>query len=296
MLELTGLTAGYDGGTVLHELDLSVPAGSVHAVVGHNGAGKTTLVNTVAGLLRPDAGTVRVNGRDVGGRPAHQVARAGIGLVPQGRRVFASLTVGEHLRLSYRPPRPEKGDGGRAARRERTWTPERVLELLPRLGERRGHRGTELSGGEQQMLALARALLGTPRVLLLDEPTEGLAPVVARRIRELIGTLAQEGISVLLVSPSPALAVQCADAVTVLTSGRVTARFDGGPLRSDPGALHAALELSPLSPAADDSPSASAASTGADGTGTGGTGTGADGAAAGGPLGARVPDAGPGAP
>lgn len=245
MLELTGLSAGYGGGTVLHELDLTVPAGSVHAVVGHNGAGKTTLVHTVAGLLRPGAGSVRVNGRDVGGRPAHQVARAGIGLVPQGRRVFANLTVGEHLRLSYRPPRPGKGDGGRAARGERTWTPEKVLELLPRLGERRGHRGTQLSGGEQQMLALARALLGTPRVLLLDEPTEGLAPVVVRQIRELIGTLAQQGIAVLLVSPSPALAVQCADAVTVLTSGRVTERFDGGPLREDPGALHAALELTP---------------------------------------------------
>ncbi len=251
MLELTGLSAGYGGGTVLHELDLSVPTGTVHAVVGHNGAGKTTLVHAVAGLLRPSGGSVRVNGRDVSGRAAHQVARAGIGLVPQGRRVFASLTVGEHLRLSYRPPRPDKGDGGRAARRERIWTPDKVLELLPRLGERRGHRGTDLSGGEQQMLALARALLGSPRVLLLDEPTEGLAPVVVRQIRELIATLAQEGISVLLVSPSPTLAVQCADTVTVLTSGRVTERLDGGPLRADPGALHAALELAPTTAAAD---------------------------------------------
>ncbi|WP_181763751.1 ABC transporter ATP-binding protein [Streptomyces albidus (ex Kaewkla and Franco 2022)] len=251
MLELTGLSAGYGGGTVLHELDLTVPTGTVHAVVGHNGAGKTTLVHAVAGLLRPSGGSVRVNGRDVSGRAAHQVARAGIGLVPQGRRVFASLTVGEHLRLSYRPPRPDKGDGGRAARRERIWTPDKVLELLPRLGERRGHRGTDLSGGEQQMLALARALLGSPRVLLLDEPTEGLAPVVVRQIRELIATLALEGISVLLVSPSPTLAVQCADTVTVLTSGRVTERLDGGPLRADPGALHAALELAPTTAAAD---------------------------------------------
>jgi branched-chain amino acid transport system ATP-binding protein len=261
MLELTGLTAGYGGGTVLHELDLTVPTGTVHAVVGHNGAGKTTLVHTVAGLLRPSAGSVRVNGRDVSGRAAHQVARAGIGLVPQGRRVFANLTVGEHLRLSYRPPRPDKGDGGRAARRERVWTPDKVLELLPGLGERRGHRGADLSGGEQQMLALARALLGTPRVLLLDEPTEGLAPVVVRQIRELIGTLAQEGISVLLVSPSPTLAVQCADTVTVLTSGRVTERLDGGPLRADPGALHAALELTPVTDGAADGPLGSAANT-----------------------------------
>ncbi|WP_079166258.1 ABC transporter ATP-binding protein [Streptomyces oceani] len=246
MLQLNGLTAGYGGGTVLHELDLDVPPGGVHAVVGHNGAGKTTLVHTIAGLHRPTAGSVRANGRDVSGRPAHQVARAGIGLVPQGRRVFAGLTVGEHLRLSYRPPRPVKGDGGRGARHQRTWTPDRVLELLPRLAERRGHRGSDLSGGEQQMLALARALLGSPRVLLLDEPTEGLAPLLVRQIRELIGTLASEGIAILLVSPSPTLAVESADTVTVLTSGRVTARLDGAPLRADPAPLHAALDLTPV--------------------------------------------------
>ncbi|AXK37579.1 ABC transporter ATP-binding protein [Streptomyces armeniacus] len=237
MLELSGLTAGYDGGTVLHGLDLTVPAGTVHAVVGHNGAGKSTLVHTVAGLLRPTAGSVRVNGTDVTGRPAHRLARTGVGLVPQGRRVFAGLTVDEHLRLSYRPP----GDTGRGP----AWTPDRVLELLPRLAERRTNRGADLSGGEQQMLALARALLGTPRVLLLDEPTEGLAPVLVRQIHELIVTLAEDGIAVLLVSPSPALAASCAADVTVLTSGRVTERFDGAAVRADPSALHHALALAP---------------------------------------------------
>ena len=252
MLELTALTAGYGGGTVLHGLDLSVPAGSVHAVVGHNGAGKTTLVHTVAGLLRPTAGSVRVDGRELAGRAAHRVARAGVGLVPQGRRVFAGLTVQEHLRLSYRTPRRRTGVGDEAARGEQRWTPERVCELLPRLAERRGHRGGELSGGEQQVLALARALLGSPRVLLLDEPTEGLAPAMVRRIRELIGTLAQEGMAVLLVSPSPALAARCADTVTVVTRGRVTARLDGAPLRADPGALHSALEPAPVSGAGAD--------------------------------------------
>ncbi|MFD4899016.1 ABC transporter ATP-binding protein [Streptomyces sp. NPDC057699] len=239
MLELTGLTAGYDGGTALHPLDLSVPAGSVHAVVGHNGAGKTTLVHTVAGLMRPSAGTVRLDGRDVTGLPAHRVARAGIGLVPQGRRVFAGLTVAEHLRLSYRPPRR----GGPA--RPSVWTPARVLELLPRLGERRDNRGTDLSGGEQQMLALARALLGSPRVLLLDEPSEGLAPVLVRQVHELVTTLADEGIAVLLVSPSPARAVECARTLTVLTSGRMTLRIAGEEARTDASALHAALELTP---------------------------------------------------
>ncbi|MCM2411070.1 ABC transporter ATP-binding protein [Streptomyces sp. RKAG290] len=239
MLELTGLTAGYHGGTVLHGLDLSVHAGTVHAVVGHNGAGKTTLVHTVAGLMRPGAGTVRLDGRDLTGQPAHRIARAGIGLVPQGRRVFAGLTVAEHLRLSYRPPR--RGDTTRPS----VWTPARVLELLPRLGERRNNRGSALSGGEQQMLALARALLGSPSVLLLDEPTEGLAPVLVQQVHELVSTLAGEGIAVLLVSPSAVRAAECARTLTVLTSGRLTLRLDGASARADPTALNAALELSP---------------------------------------------------
>lgn len=239
MLELTGLTAGYNGSTVLHGLDLTVPAGTVHAVVGHNGAGKTTVVHTVAGLLRPSTGSVRVNGQEMVGRPAHHIARAGIGLVPQGRRVFAGLTVAEHLRLSYRPPR--RGDTqGRSE-----WTRERTLELLPRLAERLGNRGSDLSGGEQQMLALARALLGSPRVLLLDEPTEGLAPVLARQIHDLVAALADQGIAVLLVSPSPVLAAHCAHTITVLTSGRATTQMDGDDVRADPTALHEALALTP---------------------------------------------------
>ncbi|AJE83695.1 hypothetical protein SLNWT_3319 [Streptomyces albus] len=228
MLQLTAVSAGYGGGTVLHGLDLAVPEGTVHAVVGHNGAGKTTLVHTVAGLLRPAAGTVHLAGADLTGRPPHRMARAGIGLVPQGRRVFASLTVAEHLLLADR--------GG-------SWTVPRVLALLPRLGERRSHRGSDLSGGEQQMLALARALLGSPRLLLLDEPTEGLAPQLARMVHELIASLAAEGLTVLLVSPSPALAAACADEVTVLTSGRATHHFTGSTVRADPSALHAALDL-----------------------------------------------------
>lgn len=238
MLRISGLSAGYHGGTVLHDLDLDVPEGSVHAIVGHNGAGKTTLVHTVAGLLRPATGTVEVAGRDVTGRPAHRIARAGVGLVPQGRRVFARLTVAEHIRLAHRPPRGPRATGG-----ARPWTPERVLDLLPRLAERSTHRGTDLSGGEQQMLALARALLGSPRVLLLDEPTEGLAPVLVGQILDLVGTLAGEGLAVLLVSPSPASAARCADMVTVLTSGRVTARLEGPAVRRDPAELHEALAL-----------------------------------------------------
>ncbi|MFI9050925.1 ABC transporter ATP-binding protein [Streptomyces sp. NPDC053427] len=238
MLHISGLTAGYHGGTVLHGVDLEVPPGTVHAVVGHNGAGKSTLVHTVAGLLRPSSGTVSLDAVDLTGRRAHQVARAGVGLVPQGRRVFAGLTVAEHLRLAHRP-RAKAGHQGTA------WTPEQVLGLLPRLAERRANRGSQLSGGEQQMLALARALLGSPRVLLLDEPTEGLAPVIVEQIQELIRALADEGVASLLMSPSAALARACADTVTVLTSGAVAARFDGDEVRADPAALHRALALAP---------------------------------------------------
>lgn len=237
MLELTGLTAGYHGGTVLHGLDLSVPAGTVHAVVGHNGAGKTTLVHTVAGLMRPSAGSVRVDGRDVTGRsrPTGSPGRGSVsyrraaGCSP-GSRSTSTCGCPTVRRAGATPPAP-------------VWTPARVLELLPRLGERRGNRGTDLSGGEQQMLALARALLGSPRVLLLDEPTEGLAPVLVRQIDTLVTTLAAEGIAVLLVSPSPAQAAASARTLTVLTSGRTTLRQSGEDARADATALHAALEL-----------------------------------------------------
>lgn len=237
MLRINGLTAGYHGSTVLHGLDLTVPEGTVHALVGHNGAGKTTAVHTVAGLITPRTGHIALDGVELTGRPAHRIARAGVGLVPQGRRVFAGLTVAEHLRLSHRPP-PRGDRDGRAL-----WDRDRVLELLPRLAERRGNRGADLSGGEQQMLALARALLGSPRVLLLDEPTEGLAPVVVDQINTLIGALADEGMAILLVSPSPTVAALRADTVTVLTSGRLTARLEGSEVRADPSVLHDALAL-----------------------------------------------------
>ena len=166
LLQVAGLRAGYAGGTVLHGVDLTVEQGRAVALLGRNGAGKSTLLAAVMGLLRPTAGTVSLQGRDLAGRPAHQVARAGVALVPQGRRVFADLTVDQNLQVAT----------GR--RTTGQWTPARVYELLPQLAERRRHRADQLSGGEQQMLAVARALLLNPRVLLLDEPSDGLAPAV----------------------------------------------------------------------------------------------------------------------
>lgn len=220
VLEVRGLTAGYGGGQVLHGVDFAVRAGEVCVVAGANGAGKTTLLHAVAGLVPPSGGHVLVNGAETTGRPAHVVARAGTGLVPQGRRVFASLTVDQHLRLAER-----------AAGRRRTsagdWTRERVLELLPRLGERLGNGGAELSGGEQQMLAFARALLGRPSVLLLDEPTEGLAPAIADEIHALLRELAGQGMGLLVATPQVAALDGIADHVVGLASGRVVSGATG---------------------------------------------------------------------
>jgi len=204
LLRLDALRAGYGRGTVLHGITLAVPAGSVHAIVGHNGAGKTTLIHTVAGLLRPAGGRILLDGRDVTASPAHRRARAGIALVPQGRRVWPTLTVAEHLAVSTRAG---------------PWTAQRVLELLPQLAARLRHRGAQLSGGEQQLLAIARALLCQPRLLLLDEPTEGLAPVLAGQLRALIGELANGGLTILLAAPQPELPMAVADRLTVLTTG-----------------------------------------------------------------------------
>lgn len=244
MLDLTGLTSGYHGGEVLHGIDLTVRPGTVHAVCGHNGAGKTTLLHSVAGFVTPTGGTVHLDGTDLTGCAAHRVSRAGVGLVPQGRRVFASLTVAEHLRLSQRRAHRRTHPSGPP------WSRKRVLALLPRLGDRLTHRGAQLSGGEQQMLALARALLGQPRVLLLDEPTEGLSPALATQLGDLIRTLADDGIGVLLASPAAATAASVADALTVLTSGHGTASFTGDQARAQPEALHTALALTLPNPAA----------------------------------------------
>jgi branched-chain amino acid transport system ATP-binding protein len=237
MLHIDALHAGYGRGTVLHDIDLHVRPGTVHAIVGYNGAGKTTLLHTIAGLHPPRRGRIRLAGQDVTSWPAHQRVRAGIALVPQGRRVWASLTVAEHLRLATRPARHR---GGLA------WTRVRVLELLPQLAARESHRGGQLSGGEQQMLAIARALLTQPRLLLLDEPTEGLAPSLAVKIQHLVGQLTGTGpggLTVLLAAPHPDLAAAVAGQVTVLTAGAATT-LPGLP---DPAQLRTALTTPTLS-------------------------------------------------
>jgi len=234
LLEVRGLTAGYAGSTVLHGVDLAVPAGTVVGLLGRNGVGKSTLVSAVMGLLRPYTGVVLLDGVDLAGRPPDALARAGVGLVPQGRRVFASLTVAEHLMIAARA-------GRRARSRPGAWTRDRVLALLPRLGERLRHRGDQLSGGEQQMLAIARALLTNPRLLLLDEPSDGLAPALVAQVGEVIAELAGGGIGILLVEQNLHLAFEVAQRIAVMEKGRIAIDVPTPRFRADPARAKALL-------------------------------------------------------
>lgn len=219
MLRISGLIVGYEpDAPVLTDIDLHLPAAEVHAVVGPNGAGKSTLLNTIAGHCRPTAGSMLIDGRDVAGWHAVHAARAGVALAPQGRRLWGSLTVAEHLTL----PRPRRihSEG---------WTLEQVLNIFPALSSRLRHRGQELSGGEQQMLTIARALLTHPRLLLCDEPTEGLAPIIASQIITVLRSLPQRGITVLAALPYATTAAALADTVHILAGGRLTANTDAAP-------------------------------------------------------------------
>lgn len=221
MLEICDLHSYYGEAYVLRGVGLSVPEGKVIALLGRNGMGKTTLIRSIMGLRPPTVrkGSVSFRGQPLAGKPPHQIARLGIGLVPQGRRVFPSLTVTEHLDIC--PQRPAALSGRTA------WTRDRVFQLFPRLAERRGHRGQQLSGGERQMLALARALMLNPDLILMDEPTEGLAPVMVQHVEEAVHTMRAEGISILLVEQNLRSALAVADLVHILEVGRIV--FSGLP-------------------------------------------------------------------
>jgi branched-chain amino acid transport system ATP-binding protein len=218
---------------VLQGVDLDIPDGQCTVLLGRNGMGKTTLVQTIMGMLRPRGGTVRIDGADIAGRPSYVIARQGVALVPQGRRVFGSLTVAENLTLGARPP---GRDGGAAS-----WSLERVYELFPNLADRRRNRADQLSGGEQQMLAIGRALLTNPKLLLMDEPSEGLAPVIVDRVGETIVELRQQGLAIFLVEQNYNLAIRRADTVSILANGTVVWRGSPGELTADPAAREAHL-------------------------------------------------------
>jgi branched-chain amino acid transport system ATP-binding protein len=222
MLEVRDIHSYYGLAHVLQGISLAVPAKTVIALLGRNGMGKTTLIRSIMGLSPPvmRSGSVVFRGEELRGKAANEIARKGLGLVPQGRRLFPSLTVQEHLTMVRRPP---SGDGaGRVC-----WDLPRIYELFPRLAERKNHRGGQLSGGERQMLAIARALMTNPDLLLMDEPSEGLAPLLVQRLREELMELKTSGLSILLVEQNVRLALAVADHVHIIERGRIV--YQGRP-------------------------------------------------------------------
>jgi len=226
MLHLHDIESGYGAGQVLFGISLSVPAGHVVSLMGRNGMGKTTTIRTIMGQLPLTAGRILRFGNDQPDQSPFQIARAGIGLVPEGRQIFSNLDVTENLKTFYRPPR----DGGGSH-----WHYERVLDLFPRLAERRDHAGNHLSGGEQQMLAIGRALMTNPKLLILDEATEGLAPIIRTQIWDCLATLKAEGQSILIIDKNVKAIARLADHHYILDKGRVVWNGDSKTLLATKG-------------------------------------------------------------
>ncbi len=233
-LEVHGLVVRYGHLTAVHGLDLRLEQGQVAVVLGANGAGKTSTLNAVSGAVRPAGGTIAFEGRDITGWPSHRVSRAGLVQVPEGRRIIGPLTVEDNLRLGAYHLRPKSRLGGLL--RE-------VYDLFPILDERRDRAGGLLSGGEQQMLAFGRALMAQPKVLMLDEPSMGLAPVVVDTVIDAVGRIAERGISILMVEQNAAAAFELASHAYVLEQGELILEGPVEDVRHDPLVLRAFLGL-----------------------------------------------------
>ncbi len=221
MLQVEDIHTYYSSSYILQGVSLEVEKGSVVALLGRNGVGKTTFIRSVSGQMHCRRGRIVFQGTDITRMPTHQIARLGVGLVPQGRRIFPSLTVGETFGISDR----HTATGG--------WTKEKLLEIFPRLGERWNTRAGKLSGGEQQMLATARALLGNPQLLLLDEPTEGLSPLLVRDLAHIVQQIKAEGMSIILVEQNLSFALSLADYAFVMSKGRIVHEAPGARLLED---------------------------------------------------------------
>jgi branched-chain amino acid transport system ATP-binding protein len=217
-LELAAVTAGYGDTVILEGTDLALGPGERLSVLGRNGVGKTTLIDTIMGHTRLRHGRLRLAGREIARWPPWRRARAGLGYVPQEREIFPSLTVREHLQVAARPG---------------PWTLERAHQTFPSLAERRHHRGDALSGGEQQMLAIARALVGNPKVLLMDEPTEGLAPIIVGQIHAKLDELRRAGLTMLLVEQNVGFATSLADRVCIIGRGALVWQGTSAAIRAD---------------------------------------------------------------
>jgi branched-chain amino acid transport system ATP-binding protein len=243
-IEATGLNTFYGKSHILHDVSLTLADGQVATLLGRNGAGKTTTLRSLLGLTPARSGAVRVLGQDCATWPPYRIAALGVGYVPEGRRVFANLSVEENLKVPLQRPGP--------------WTIEKVYELFPRLAQRRSHRGRQLSGGEQQMLAIGRALVLNPRILLLDEPSQGLAPLIVLEVFQVVARLRTQGLSILLIEQNVRAAVQIADTAYVLDDGRIVYQgaatdlaADEERLRTLAGAAAETWSPSPARPAAE---------------------------------------------
>jgi branched-chain amino acid transport system ATP-binding protein len=220
MLRIEGLNTHYGASHVLQGVDLGVPEGSIGAVLGRNGVGKSTTMKTIMGLVRLSGGKVELDGRDIGGWAPHLVARAGVAYVPEGRLIFPDLTVVENIKVAERKP-------------PKAWPVARLFEVFPALRERQANKGSQLSGGEQQMLAIARALVSDPKVMLLDEPSQGLAPLVVRELANVIRRMREEGVTILLVEQNMKLAVAVASRLHVMVKGKVVYSADPARFRAE---------------------------------------------------------------
>jgi branched-chain amino acid transport system ATP-binding protein len=225
LLRVEGLCSGYGRSQVLFGVDLTVREGEILGLLGRNGMGKTTFVRSVFGLIKPGQGRIVFGEQSIMGATPHRVAREGIALVPEGRQVFGNLSVLEHLTAFRRA----------GTVRSQPWTPERLFELFPRLAERRAHMGGQLSGGEQQMLAIARALVTNPRLLILDEATEGLAPLVREEVWRVLGTLRRAGHAMLVIDKYVHRLIGIADRHVILEKGRVVWTGSSEELDADRG-------------------------------------------------------------
>ncbi|MCC6471468.1 MAG: ABC transporter ATP-binding protein [Alphaproteobacteria bacterium] len=233
LVDARDLHVFYDESHVLHGVDFRVAPGETVALIGRNGMGKTTTLRAILGLVPPRRGTVSIHGRDMTGEPTHRIARAGLGYVPEGRQIFPRLSVRENLAMAARP-----GPGGRT-----DWTVERVLETFPRLAERPAQVGTTLSGGEQQMLAIGRALVTNPDVLLLDEATEGLAPLIRKEIWRVVVGLKASGLATVIVDKNVHALLDIADRAVILVKGHVVHASSGAELRARPDVLQRHIGL-----------------------------------------------------
>jgi branched-chain amino acid transport system ATP-binding protein len=236
LLEITGLNAFYGSAQVLEDVSFTMTRESI-AIVGRNGMGKTTLCNAIMGISPPRAeGSIRFDGEELVGKPSHRIARRGVGYVPQGRRLFPSLTVDQHLKIATRG----------ASSNGNVWTRERVYELFPRLAQRKANGGAQLSGGEQQMLAIGRALVTNPRILVMDEPSEGLAPTVIEGLIETFKHLEEEGLAILLIEQNLGVATALAERQLVMIGGSIAAETTASALAGDSELQRRYLGVEPL--------------------------------------------------